>query len=377
VFSRANNPMMEINVKLTFLAALFVVPTALAAQNTQNDTAVSVTFSGFADVYYAYYFNLRGPVDAPLLTQPVRDNEFNANLAFLDAKVASDRVRGRFAIQLGTSVSANYAGEPTHGAHAGPLLARHIQEAVAGVRVADNFWVDGGIFFSHIGAESWISRDNWTYTRSMIAEFSPYYESGVKVTWSPSGKFTGTAVLVNGWQNISESNSDKGVGVRLDYSPSSSVTLSYSNFLGNEAPDSVDTELRFFNDFIIKITPPGRFGFLGSFDYGTQSNTVDDTESATWWGFTAIARLQASSRVALAGRVERYADPDGVFITTVVGPGIEANGVSFDIEYAPVPRFLWRTEFRALFADENVFETHTGALTSSMPFIVSSFALTF
>ena len=65
-------------------------------------------------------------------------------------------------MQAGTSVQANYASEPTLGTVSGPDLARNIQEAYVGYRVTDKLWIDEGIYFSHIGFESWISRDNWT-----------------------------------------------------------------------------------------------------------------------------------------------------------------------------------------------------------------------
>ncbi len=358
----------------------FLLASALAlapiAATAQQDTAVAVSFGGFIDAYYAYHFNLRRPGDAPIITQPVRHNEFNINLAFVEAKLSGDRVRGRLALQVGTSVQANYAGEPTNGAHSGPVLARQIQEAVAGYRVGGNLWIDGGIFLSHIGAEGWISRDNWAYTRSLIADYSPYYESGVKGTWSPSGKFTGTLTLLNGWQNISETNADKAVGIRLDYTASPKLVLSYSNFLGNEAPEGGPSRLRFFHDFIVKLTATDKFGILVSFDVGTQGDAVGDND-ASWYGFFVMARMQASTRVALAGRFERYSDPDGVFLSSLAEPGLELNGFSVNLDVTPAPRFLWRTELRSLMAVEDAFVNYDGSSTKTGAFLVSSFALTF
>ncbi len=178
------------------------------------DTAIKVTFGGFVDGYYAYDFNRPPSIDRSYTTQPARHNEFNINLAFVEAKVDGARVHGRLALQAGTSVQSNYAGEPTVGSVSGSALSRHIQEAFAGYKVADKLWIDGGIFFSHIGNETWISRDNWTYSRSFVADYTPYYETGVRAVLQATPKFTVTGVVVNGWQNISETNSDKAVGLR-------------------------------------------------------------------------------------------------------------------------------------------------------------------
>lgn len=128
----------------------------------EPDTAAKVSVAGLVDTYYAYDFSRPLNLDRVFTTQPARHNEFNVNLAFIEAKVSSQRIRGRVALQAGTSVQSNYAGEPTTGSVSGPSLARFIQEAVAGVRLGESTWIEGGIFLSHIGMESFISRDNLT-----------------------------------------------------------------------------------------------------------------------------------------------------------------------------------------------------------------------
>jgi hypothetical protein len=363
-----------------------LLPAALAAQQdttrAQRDSAVSVSFSGFADAYIALVSGDRDTRDLFFLTQPGRTHEFNVNLMYVDAKLSGPRLRGRVALQAGTSVHINYAAEPLFGFAGGPLLARHIQEAVAGYQVVPNLWIDMGIYFSHIGSESWISRDNWTYTRSLIAEWSPYYETGVKATWSPSSKFTGLVTVVNGWQIISENNDDKGAGIRLDYSPRPYITLSYSNFLGNEFPDTLDDNARFFNDVSARVVFNDRAGILATFDWGTQ-NDFD------WYGYALIGRVKVSDRIAVVGRVERFSDPDQVLILTGLDDGFEVNGLSVGVDFAlpggfigfgPASRFLWRTEFRALPADENVFPRALfgpARFLDHQNFLVTSFALTF
>src|SRR5512146_1038013 len=183
------------------LGALLLVPAAALTQSSVDstrraadtvtrtraaagaDTSISVAVSGFVDGYYAYDFNYPRSLDRPYTTQAARHDEFNINLAFIAATLSGPRLRGRFAAQFGTSVQANYAAEPRLGTLSGPDVSRFIQEATAGYQVAPTLWVDAGVFFSPFGSENWISRDNWTYTRSFIADESPYYEAGVKATW--------------------------------------------------------------------------------------------------------------------------------------------------------------------------------------------------
>src|SRR5512141_1871784 len=146
------------------LAVLLVSCVCVVAGEAQgqskSDTSTTVSYGAFVDAYYAFDFNEPANFDRSFTTQAARHNEFNVNLAFLEAKLAGSRLRGRLALQAGTSVQSNYSGESQVGSVSGPSLARHIQEAVAGFQLAPGLWVDGGIFFSHIGMESFISRDN-------------------------------------------------------------------------------------------------------------------------------------------------------------------------------------------------------------------------
>jgi putative OmpL-like beta-barrel porin-2 len=378
---------MEKQVKniIGLSALLLALPAGLRAQNSDTtakavpaDTAVKVSFGGFIDGYYAYDFNRPPSIDRSYTTQPARHNEFNINLAFVEAKVDGARVHGRLALQAGTSVQSNYAGEPTVGSISGSTLSRHIQEAFAGYKVADKLWIDGGIFFSHIGNETWISRDNWTYSRSFVADYTPYYETGVRITWSATPKLTVTGVVVNGWQNISETNSDKAVGVRFDYALSPAITLSYDNFFGNEQPDSVRSRLRIFNEALLKAQVTTAFGIELTADYGLQRNVNHDGNDAFYIG-AIVGRYTLSPKVSLNGRGEYFSDRNSVLTTVPPGAdGFRSGGASLGVDVVPQSRFLWRTELRGFNARDRIFPSHSASdpFSRNDGFVVTSLALT-
>jgi hypothetical protein len=366
------------------LLSALAFPCLLSAQSAQPDTSIKATFGGFVDGYYAWDFGRPASFDRSFAggtvftTQPARHNEFNVNLAFVEAKLDGPRVRGRLALQAGTSVQSNYSGEPTNGQVSGPSLARNIQEAFAGVKLGNKVWIDGGIFYSHMGMEGWVSRDNPTYTRSLVAEYSPYYQSGAKLTWAASPKLTAQLDVVNGWQNISENNSGKGAGIRLDLTPTSTTTVSYYNFFSDEAGN----RLRTFNGVGAKVTS-GRMTVLGEFDLGTQGKSASDNGSASWYGFTAVARAQLTSALGLSGRLERYDDKDQVIIGTGVDDGtsngaFRANGGSIGLDVSPQARVLWRTELRGFGNKSAIFpDGKSGTPQKDNAFVVSSLAVTF
>jgi hypothetical protein len=354
---------------------LALAPAAAAGAQPADDS-VRVTFGAFVDGYYAYDAGRPPRRDrafaggAPFTTQPARHNEFNVNLAFAEARLEAPRYRGRLAVQFGTSVQANYAGEPRQGETSGPDVQQYLQEAVAGYRLARGLWVDGGIMFSNVGMESWASRDNLTYSRALVSEYSPYYSTGVKLTYAAGRRLTARLDVVNGWQNISESNEGKGVGLRLDYAPGGGATVSYYNLFSEEA----GTRLRAFNGVGARLSA-GPLALLGQADVGTQRRAPGERGRSAWYGLLGAARLRLSPAVAVAARAERFDDRDQVVLSTgaraaatpaggpaPANPAFRGNGLSFGVDVSPggpagAPRLLWRTEVRGFRNREPVFPT--------------------
>ena len=96
----------------------------------------------------------------------------------------------------------------------------------------NNLWIDAGIFASHIGYESTLNYENWTLTHSIIAHNSPFYESGVKVTYTTE-EWLFSFLVLNGWQVIKENdNNNKGIGTQIQFKPTESVLLNSSTYFG-------------------------------------------------------------------------------------------------------------------------------------------------
>lgn len=380
-----------VNVTRRSILALFVLGTfssSTGAQTAISDSTPALKVGAFVDGYFAWDMGRPRTLDRSFIggtlftTQPARHNEFNVNLAFVDVSVDAPHYRGRFALQAGTSVQSNYAGEATNGVVSGPALGRMIQEAVVGVNVAKNVWVDGGVFFSHVGIESWVSRDNLTYTRSLVADYSPYYQSGVKATWTPTPRVVAQAHVINGWQNISETNTGKAAGMRVDFLPTTRTTVSVYNLVSEETGG----RLRAFHGAGVKHTV-GRLALLGQADIGTQSRSTAAQGTAVWYGWTAIAKVQQRPHLALVLRVEGYHDADQVVaVTGRSGPGssnpanpaLRAFGGSFGVDVTRAARVLWRSEVRGWRNQAPLFpRASDDRATSRSAVAVTSLALTF
>jgi hypothetical protein len=323
------------------------------------------TMSGFVDTYYCFSLQDHPLRARSFTTQPLRHDEFNLNLGFLALTHQSDDIRGRFALQTGTYVESNLAAEPA--------LLKHVLEASIGSRVGRHVWVDIGIFPSHIGLEGIVSKENWTYTRSILADYSPYYEAGISITAILSDQVTVRGLIINGWQNIAETNNGKAIGSQIQFRPSNQVLLNWSSFVGNEEPDSLPSRLRVFNDLYGLLTLSEHWCAAVILDIGAERNS-SGTSYDVWYAGSFMGRVAFNDHWALAARLEYYADGKGVIIPTGTPNNFQTIGASVNVDYAPASNLLWRVEVRQFSSKDPVYPTLAG-LQHTDGFIVLSAAI--
>lgn len=356
---------------LTGAIILFGV-TATAQDTTSNITAQTsnpLTFSGYAEAYYNYDFNKPMENNRPgYLYSHNRHNEFNVNLAYVKGSYNAERIRANIAVAVGTYMNANYAAEPG--------VLKNIFEANAGVKISKtrNLWIDAGVFSSHIGFESAHSPSCWSLTRSIVAENSPYFESGAKLTYTTdNGKLSLTALALNGWQRITRvsGNSLMSWGTQVFSKPSDKLTLNYSTFFGTDKPDSVRLWRMYHNLYAI-FQINDKIGFTAGFDIGTEQVSKGSSDKNTWYTPVGIIRFTANNNWAIAVRGEYFSDENGVIISTGTPNGFKTFGASINVDRTISGNLLWRTEFRtfsskdAIFIKENALKKNNSAVTTSL-----------
>lgn len=338
----------------------------------QQQNTPSISVSGYVEVYYSYDLNKPANNDkAGFLYSHNRHNEFNLNLGFIKAAYSSERVRVNVALAAGTYMNANYAAEPG--------VLKNIYEANVGVKLSRNrnLWLDAGIFSSHIGFESAVSKDCRTLTRSMAAENSPYYESGAKLTYiSDNSKWLLSALALNGWQRIRrvDGNSLMSFGTQVQYNPTASATLNYSTFIGTDKPDS-SRLMRYYHN-LYAIFNAGKLGITAGVDIGMEQQSKGENAFNSWYAPVLILYYPISEKWAVAARGEYYNDEKGVIIASGTPDGFKTSGVSLNVDYAPLPDALLRLEVRSLNSKDAVFTRQKG-LSKSNTFITASMAVSF
>lgn len=310
--------------------------------------------TGYGEVYYGFDVNQPNNNRRPdFVYSHDRHNEVNVNLAMLHAAYTQDRVRANIGVMMGTYANANLIAESG--------VLKNIYEANAGFRLTKkrDLWIDAGVMPSHIGPEGAISMDYPTLTRSLIAEGSPYYESGVRLSYTSVNQKWYLALLhLNGWQRIQRPNgyNTPAGGMQVTYTPTKNFLLNMSTFVGSDAPGSFD-QMRYFVDLYTIIRFAKYFELTATVDLGYEDYTPTfGAVNSQWLATALILKYNLNEKSAIVARGEYVDDVDNVIFTPQIGgrfiplnntfvvQPFQVVGASLGYDRYITPNLLWRVE---------------------------------
>jgi len=309
----------------------------------------------FLDTYSAYSENKLKNTERSYFTQPARNRDFHLNLASIGGSYDDGFIRAKLVGQYGDSVTVNYSAEPESD-------FRYIQESYVGTYFNKDLSIDVGTFLAHIGAESWLSKDNLNYTRSLIAEYSPYYESGVRLSYTVNEKLTAQVLGLNGWQNTTDDR-HPALGTQLSYSNDGTVITS-NTFIGKE-----NYGTRLFHDFIASKKFDSGLSLVGSIDVGHQSSS--SPASGVWWGYSLMAKKQVNDVVGFNGRLESFQDPNGIVVSSVTGQDFRTYGASLGLDLSFGHGIAVRSEVKHLWSYDKIYLNNESPTKDDTIFVVS------
>lgn len=319
--------------------------------NAVAQDSVAITFSGYTELYYSFDFDKPASKEKPFfIYNHKRHNEVNLNLAYAKVNYAATKVRANVALMAGNYAQYNLAAEPE--------LLRFVYEANVGVKLSKkhNLWLDAGIMPSHIGFESAVGADCWTASRSMLAENSPYFEAGVKLTsTNKKENFFISVLFLNGWQRIQKpAGIDKpSFGLQLNYKPKENLTLNYSNFIGTDKPDTLNA-LRTFHNLYAIYQINKTWGITTGFDIGSDKNASQ--QYAVWYSPVVIVRRALNSKSYLNFRGEYFNDRKQALLQTNTVNGFNNLGLSVNYDYAVAKNALIRVEGKGYFSKDKIYK---------------------
>ncbi|MDP1596981.1 MAG: porin [Methylotenera sp.] len=338
--------------QLFFLITAFVFSGATLASETSQEEKHALSLGGYLETYYIHDFDHGSSNTRPSFAYS--HNRLGApsiNLAIIKVKLESENIRANLALGSGSYMRANYALEPDD--------LQKVFEANVGLKLSDqyNLWLDAGVLPSHIGFESAIGAENWTLTRSILADNSPYFETGLRVSYtSEDGKWYASGLLLNGWQRIQRSDGSTmpSIGHQLTYKPNSKITLNSSSFIGNDKSDQ-NRKMRYFHNFYGQYQLNEDWSLIAGFDIGAEQKARGSSHYNLWFTPIAIARYRYSDKLGFSLRAEYYQDKNGVIVDTGTPSGFRTMSYSANADFKVLSNVTLRAELRKFHSKDKVY----------------------
>jgi hypothetical protein len=229
-------------------------------QFKDKDSELVLTASAYLDGYYNY--NFARPLDHTQTISAVtgRAQEFSLALASIGIESNYKNIIGRLWLQTGSMLNVVQETDASvlrgrntgttigaNGANTGVGITtnnlKYIREAAAGYHfnVAYGLNLEMGIFMSYIGLESYVTQENWSYQRSLVCDFTPFYFQGARAQFYPSKKFKTELWLMNGWQTYNTYNKRPAFGNSNYYRPNENLQLVANFYYGNDSRPGIDS----------------------------------------------------------------------------------------------------------------------------------------
>lgn len=354
----------------TMAGAGAIEPRAAVAQDS---TAVTkswyeeIAVNGLVSGSYSYNFNQPPFHSNAYRVFDVNDNTFAVDVAELVVQHAASKPReGGFRLDLVAGSSVPHVSASS-GLFRDPATGQaqdfDLQQAFATyvVPLGSGLRVDAGKFVSPCGYEVIDGYDGWNdnATRSFLFGYAvPFTHTGVRAGYSFGSKLSALGMLVNGWDDATDNNSSKTVGLQLGLTPVPALSIFLTGMTGPEQPGD-DQHSRSLGDLvaIFKATP--RMTLTLNADLGQEDGPLgpNGADPANWSGVAGYLRWQAQESLALTVRGETFDDPDGV------RTGISQTLSEFTLtpEWRVTPRFILRADLRTDRSSENSFPSDSGA----------------
>lgn len=302
--------------------------------------------SGLVDIYGNYTPNHPASRTLPFRNFDIRTDGLSLNMAKFT--IDHDPAPLGFKLDFGFGRAFDLFNFQDHANGFDGL--RYLPQAYLSYRPAraKGLQVDIGKFYTSAGAELTETHLGWNYSRGLLYTNGPYYHFGVRVAKPVTSRWTAGVQLVNGWNNVEDTNAGKTVGLT---SALSLGKVSWMvNYYGGSEPVAGAHATRHFVDQVVTFNPSERIQTYLNIDYGFQRLSASD--SARWAAVGAAARFQVSPNWAVSPRAEYFKDSHG-FIT---GNPQGLKALTFTVERKWKEGFITRAEYRHDWSSHAIFE---------------------
>ena len=187
-----------------------------------------------ADTFYGEDFNQ--PIDHSMggSSEVFRSGEVQLEDLSIGGDFHAGNMRGRVLMLFGmfSATTVRNDASPAVGQWDVRAAYKYVSEAYGGYHFNVNHGlnIDAGIFVSYVGLFSYHNFDNWAYQPSYVSSNTPWFFNGMRVQWFPTNHLKIEPWFINGWQSYGSSNSRKGIGGQIKWTPKPWLNLISNNY---------------------------------------------------------------------------------------------------------------------------------------------------
>lgn len=169
-----------------------------------------------------------------------------------------------------------------------------------------------GLSESYIGYESFYAKENFNYTRTYMADYSPYFMFDADAQYSVSDNLTTSFYLLDGFFHLSNPSGLPSYGLRFNWNLSPKSTFTQNVFYGPVQTNADPEFWRLFFDQFLEWKKD-QLTLALTYDIGTEiSATAEGNPRQFWMGGAFYSNWNFLRFWSVAARPEFYWDPQGV-----------------------------------------------------------------
>lgn len=338
---------------------------ALGPAHSENLGEPGVRVSGMLDMYYSH--NLNRPADRANLYRnfDVEDRAFALSLVEMIVDKQPSPLGFHLRLAAGKTTDMVHSAEP-----AGAETVKHLLQAYGSYSRGPEgkLALDFGKFVTPHGAEVIETSDNWNYSRGLLFAWAiPYYHMGIRARYKASERASVSAFIVNGWNNVSENNKGKTVGLQASWTNGGRLAVTHGWMGGPEQKDR-SGNWRHLWDTTITYRANDRLALALNHDYAAERT---DAGTVTWTGAAGYVRQELRADQAVTLRAEWFRDRDG-FST---GTAQTLREITLTYEHRPHKDLIIRYEVRRDWSTKAVFPKGSGASKAQTTLLVGTVVL--